>query len=176
MGGFVGPDSTSFVTGTLNDQFGSANIQATFKGIEELRKTFPNLLNPKQNPSAKERRKQTLRFAAFQIQDDLVFSNLYPAPKFTKWLKYLTWLYMQTNGTFTLDGASFSGTAGELIVKVLAQALPHGGTPKPVQFSYNHDSDASDLTVVATTTTTPFTISVTSPNQSEVSDNDEDNV
>jgi hypothetical protein len=107
MGGFVGPSSTSFVTGTLNDQFGSANIVTTFKEIEELRKTFPNLLNPKPNPSAQERRKQTLRFAAFQIQDGLVFNQFYPAPKFTKWLKYLTWLYMQTNGNFTLDGAVF---------------------------------------------------------------------
>lgn len=175
MGGFVGPGSTSFVTGTLNDQFGPANIQATFKEIEELRKTFPNLLHPKASPSGKEKRRQTLRFAAFQIQDELVFNQFYPAPKFNKWLKYLTWLYMQQNGTFTLNGTQFNGTAGELIVSVLAKALPPGGTPSPIQFSYSHSSDIADLTVEATTTPN-FGISVISPDHSEVTGSDEDNV
>ncbi len=175
MGGFIGASSTSFVTGTLNDQFGSANIQTTFKEIEELRKTFPNLLHPKQNPNGKEKRRQTLRFAAFQIQDALVFNQFYPAPKFNKWLKYLTWLYIQQNGTFTLDNTPFDGTAGELIVSVLAKALPPGGTPSPVQFSYNHAPDVADLAVEATTSP-HFHISVTSPDHSEVTPSDEDNV
>ena len=175
MGGFIGPGSASFVTGTLNDQFGSANIQATFKQVEELRKTFPNLLHPKKNPSAKEKRRQTLQFAAFQTQDELVFNQFYPAPKFNKWLKYLTWLYIQQNGTFTLDNSQFNDTAGELIVSVLAKALPPGGTPSPVQFSYNHSSDVADLTIKATTTPS-FRIDVTSPDHSEVTGSDEDNV
>jgi hypothetical protein len=174
MGGFIGPGSVSFVSGTLNDQFGSGNIQDTFEKIETLRKVFPNLLHPKHSPTVKEKRKQTLRFAAFQLNDELTFNNFYPAPKFTKWLKYLTWLNMQQNGAFTLDGTPFSGTAGELIVQMLAKALPPGGPPSTVQFSYNHDPDVANLMVEATTS--PFGVTITSPDHSEVIGNDEDNV
>lgn len=175
MGGFIGAGSTTFVTGTLNDQFGSANIQATFDKVEELRKTFPNLLNPKQNPTVKEKRRQTLRFAAFQLQDELVFNSFYPAPRFNKWLKYLSWLHAYSTGTFTLDSAQFNGTAGALIVQVLAQALPPGGQPHAVEFSYKHDPDLGSVEVHATTTPN-FTISVISPDHSEVTGSDEDNV
>src|ERR1700730_3246104 len=119
MGSFIGAAQAQFTQDTLNDQFGPQNVATTFATVEELRKTFPNLLNPLQKPSPREKRKQSLRFAAFQINDGLVFDGTYPAPHFNKWLKWLTWLQIQAKGTFTLDGAAFNQTAGELIVQVL---------------------------------------------------------
>ncbi|QOZ55866.1 hypothetical protein XH90_34180 [Bradyrhizobium sp. CCBAU 53338] len=68
MGDFIGAAGAAFTTGSLNWMF-DTDIKATFATIEELRKTFPNLLLPMQNPGPKEARKQTLRFAAFLLTE-----------------------------------------------------------------------------------------------------------
>ena len=176
MGSFISPGQAQFTTDTLNDQFGPQNIAATFATVENLRKTHPNLLNPILNPGPRKKRKQTLRFAAFQINDNLVFDPaLYPAPHFNKWLKWLSWLQGQGTGTFTLDGAAFQGTGGELVVKVLAGALPPGGVPSPVRFSFTHDSNISHLRVDGSTSPT-FQVDVTSPDHSEINGKDEDDI
>jgi hypothetical protein len=175
MGSFMSTGQAQVAADSLNGQFGPQNIASTFATIEELRKAFPNFLNPMQNPGPRDKRKQTLRFAAFQINDQINFSANYPAPKFTHWLRWLTWLNLQQNGLFTIDGAAFGGTAGQLVVKVLAQALPPGGNPSPINFAYIHDSDISNLAVEATTNP-DFKIIVTAPKHSEVTGNDEDNV
>jgi hypothetical protein len=174
MGDLLLTAQAQFTTDTLNDQFGPQNVGATFATIEELRKTFPNLLNPKQQPTVREKRKQTPRFAALQINDGLVFDGTYPAPKFTKWLKWLTWLNTQ-QGNLILDGGHFNGTAGELVVQVLAKALPPGGQPSPVQFSFSHDSNVGHFKVEAITIGS-FHVNVTSPDHSEVNGVDEDDV
>ena len=174
MGSFLNPGQAQFTQDTLNDQFGPQNVAATFAMVERLRKTFPNLLNPKQNPTPREKRKQTLRFAAFQINDNLVFDGTYPAPHFNKWLKWLTFVYKQ-QGNLTLDNAPFNGTAGDLIVKVLATALPPGGPPSPVHFTFSHDTNIAHFAVVATTAPN-FHVDVTSPDHSEVNGADEDDV
>ena len=176
MGGFLPGSDAEFTANSLNAQFGAQEIANTFKTIEQLRKTFPNLLNPMASPGPREKRKQTLRFAAFQINDAIAFSDLYPAPGFNKWLKWLTWLNTQKDGTFKIDGVNFNGSAAECIVTVMAKALPPGGPAKAVHFSWAHDSSIKRLKVEATTTTTPFEIAVTSPDHSDLKDADEDDL
>lgn len=98
MGAFLGAQQARFTTNTLNDQFGPQNIAATFATIEELRKTYPNLLNPKPNPGPREKRRQTLRFAAFLLNGDNVLDGTYPAARLNGWFRWLTWLFTQTGG------------------------------------------------------------------------------
>jgi hypothetical protein len=174
VGGFLNTGQARAAAVGLNDQFGPNNIAATFATIEELRKTFPNLLNPMQNPGPKDRRKQTLRFAAFQINDQLIFDQAYPALRYNNWLKWLTWLYTQ-QGNLSLNGAAFNGTAGDLITQVLAQALPPGGSPSTVEFRYTHDPIVANFSVDATTNPN-FLVHVHAPNASQVNGSDEDDV
>lgn len=173
MGDFMDREEGTFTAGTLNQMFGPQSIAGTFAQIEELRDIFPNLLNPKNNATAREARKQTLRFAGFLITDELTFDGTYPAPKFKAWLKWLTWMDRVPGGTLILDNGYFGGTAGGLILEVLSQALPPGGQPSPVHFSWNHDNDIHNFNVTGTTRP-GFSISVTSPRHSEVNANSDD--
>ena len=173
MGDFMGSKEGAFTAGSLNSMFGANNIAATFDKIEKLRKAFPNLLNPANNPGPKEARRQTLRFAALLITDEVVFSGNYPAPKFKTWLKWLTWLGKQSGGTITLNGAVFNGTASQLMLRVLAQALPPGGQPSPIHFSWRHDSHIAQF-LVAGTTNAGFEIEIVSRRHSEVGGNGDD--
>jgi hypothetical protein len=173
MGNLLSKAEGRFTAGSLNDMFGPTNIAATFAEIEDLRRTFPHLLNPANNPGPKAARKQTLRFAAFLITDEVLFDGLYPAPRLRAWLRWLTWLGTQTGGTRTLNGASFNGTASQLILHVLATAMPPGGPPSPVQFSWTHNSAVGQF-AVAGKTNAGFSIEVVSRRNSEVSANGDD--
>ena len=95
MGDFMDEAEGTFTAGSLNAMFGAANVATTFAQIEQLRVTFPRLLNPANNPGPKAARRQTLRFAAFLITDEVLFNGNYPAPKLKTWLKWLTWLGTQ---------------------------------------------------------------------------------
>ena len=173
MGDFMDRAQGTFTAGTLNDLFGPRNVGATFTQIEELRKTFPNLLNPKNAPTNKEARRQTLRFAGFLITDEMTFDGTYPAPKFKAWLKWLTWMDRVPGGTLILDNGFFAGTAGGLILQVLAQALPPGGPSSPVHFRWNHDNNITNFKVTGTTRP-GFCVTITSPRHSEVNANSDD--
>ncbi len=173
MGNLLSKDEGTFTAQTLNDMFSNANIATTFALVEQLRKTYKHLLDPANNPDTKAARKQTLRFAAFLINDELVFTGVYPAPKFKQWLKWLTWLGKQTGGTLMLNNANFNGTASQLILKVLAQALPSGGTPAPVTFHWSIDSSGNQFAVSAVTNA-GFSISVISVDHSHANANSDD--
>jgi hypothetical protein len=173
MGALLTEGEARFTAGSLNDMFGSANIAATFAKIEELRKTFPHLLNPANNPGPKAARRQTLRFAAFLLTDELLFNGTYPAPRLRAWLKWLTWLGGHQGGTRTLNGAAFNGTGSQLVLNVLSQALPPGGQPSPVRFSWTHNTNVNQFTV-AGNTNAGFSIDVVSPQHSEVNANGDD--
>jgi hypothetical protein len=172
MGDFIGAQGAAFTTGSLNWMFGT-NINATFATIESLRDTFPNLLLPMQNTGPKQARKQTLRFAAFLLTDEVTFDGNYPAPHFKHWLKWLTWLGKKAGGTVTLDGADYPGKASELILDVMARALPHGGTPAPIHFSWTNDAAVAHFTV-AGTTIGGFRIDIISPDHGHVAANSDD--
>ncbi len=173
----MGSAEGAFTAGSLNSLFSSGNIAATFAKIEQLRATFPNFLNPANNPGPKQARRQTLQFAAFLITDEVVFNGNYPAPKFKTWLKWLTWLGTQNGGTITMNGAAFNGTASQLMLRVLTQALPPGGQPSPVHFSWTHDRNVGQFSV-AGITNAGFSIAIISRKHSEVGGNgdDEDDV
>ncbi len=173
MGNFMDKEEGTFTAGSLNDMFGDTNIDDTFAKIEQLRVTFPRLLNPANNPGPKAARRQTLRFAAFLITDEVLFNGNYPAPRFRAWLKWLTWLGKQQGGTLTLDGSPFSGTASQLMLRVLSRALPPGGPPSTVHFSWNHDSHINQF-AVSGTTNTGFSIDIVSPRHSDVTANGDD--
>ncbi|MBR0793993.1 hypothetical protein JQ615_01175 [Bradyrhizobium jicamae] len=175
MGDFLSKDEGTFTANSLNDMFSAGNIGATFAKVEELRKTFPHLLNPANNPGPRAARKQTVRFAAFLLTDDLLFSGIYPAPKFRAWLKWLTWVGTQTGGQLRLNGTNFNGTASQLILQVLAQALPPGGRPASGGVVFNWTSDPTGNQFGITATTTPqFSIDVTAVNVSHVNANSDD--
>jgi hypothetical protein len=174
MGDFLSKEEGIFVTGSLNDMFGPTNIAATFARIEQLRKTFPHLFNPANNPGPKAARRQTLRFAAFLINDEVQFDGTYPAPKFKQWLKWLTWLGAHNGGTLTLNNANVNGTASQLILKVLALALPPGGNPTAVRFGFTLDNSGNQFGVSATTTNPLFHIDVTSVDHTQVTANSDD--
>jgi hypothetical protein len=173
MGNLLSKDEGTFTAQSLNDMFSSANIATTFARVEQLRNTYRHLLDPVNNPGPKAARRQTLRFAAFLINDELVFTGVSPAPKFKQWLKWLTWLGQQTGGTLKLNNASFNGTASQLILKVLALALPHNGTPAPVRFDWSNDSSGSQFAVSAVTNA-GFSISVVSVDYSHANANSDD--
>src|SRR6201996_3145082 len=174
MGDFMDKDEGTFAVGSLNDLFGPANIATTFATVEQLRVTFPHLFNPANNPGPKNVRKQTLRFAGFLITDQILFDGLYPAPRFRKWLKWLTWLDTVQGGTLTLNGAAFNGSAGQLVLQVLKQALPPGGQPSPVRFDWTHNSSIANFAVEATTNAGGYTVGLVSPDHSEVNTNSDD--
>ena len=178
MGDFLSKDEGTFTAQSLNDMFSAGNIGNTFAKLEELRKTFPHLLNPANNLGPKDARKQTLRFAAFLTTDELVFSGLYPAPKFRAWLKWLTWLGTQNGGTLKLNNANFNGTASQLILQVLAQALPPGGPPTATGIVFNWTIGAANQFGVSATTNQQFSINVTSIDHSQVNahSDDEDDI
>ncbi len=173
MGDLLSKEEATFVGGSLNDMFSITNIAATFAQIEELRKTFPQLLNPVNTADPKAVRKQTLRFTAFLINDEVNFNGNYPAPKFRQWLKWLTWLDKQNGGTLKLNKGNFSGTASQLILQVMAQALPPGGPPTPIQFNWHQDNTGNQFAVTATTNA-GFLIDVVSINHSQVNANSDD--
>ncbi len=173
MGDFMDKDEGTFAVGSLNDLFSATNIATTFAEVEQLRVTFPHLFNPANNPGPKNARKQTLRFAGFLITDQVLFDGFYPAPRFRKWLKWLTWLDTVQGGTLTLNGAAFNGTAGQLVLQVLKKALPPGGQPSPVSFSWTHDSNIANFAVVGTTNA-GFSVGLVSPDHSEVNANSDD--
>jgi hypothetical protein len=177
MGDFMDDKQATFTAGSLNELFGPTKIAATFAQLEQLRKTFPHLLNPANNPGPKAARRQTLRFVAFLITDEVVFNGNYPAPRFRGWLKWLTWLGKQSGGTLTLNGATFNGTASQLMLQVLSQALPRGGQPSTVHFGWTHKSDIALFKVTAITNS-GFSIDLVTPDHSEVNANgdDEDNI
>lgn len=172
MGGLLVEGEARFAVGSLNEMFGT-NIASTFKKVEDLRKTFPRLLDPANNPGPKAARRQTLRFAAFLLTDEVIFNGEYPAPRLKAWLKWLTWLGGYQGGTLTLNGATFNGTASQLVLKVLSQALPLGGQPSPVHFSWTHKSNEG-LFSVDGKTNAGFSIDVVSPRHSEVNANGDD--
>ena len=174
MGDFLSKEEGTFVAGTLNEMFGPTKIAATFARIEQLRKTFPHLFRPANNPGPKAARRQTLRFAAFLINDEVQFNGNYPAPKFRQWLKWLTWLGTQNGGTLKLNNANFNGTASQLILNVLAQALPPGGNPTAVHFSFILDNSGNQFGVSATTTSQIFSVEVTSVDHTRVNANSDD--
>jgi hypothetical protein len=72
-----------------------------------------------------------------------------------------------------LNNASFNGTASQLILKVLALALPHNGTPAPVRFDWSNDSSGSQFAVSAVTNA-GFSISVVSVDYSHANANSDD--
>lgn len=171
MGSLLLTGEGQFAANSLNDLFGSANIANTFASVEELRTLYPNLLNPIKNPSPREARRQTLRFAAFLLTDVVVFDGTYPAPKFRKWLKWLTWLDAKGGGKVTLNGLDYPGTGGELILKILAEALPPGGPASPVRFDWSLDNNNFG---VAAVDAGGFSVRVTSVDHSKVSSNGDD--
>jgi hypothetical protein len=173
MGDLLSKEEAKFAAGSLNDMFSTTNIAATFAQIEQLRKTFPHLFNPTNTADSKVARKQTLRFAAFLINDEVSFNGNYPAPKFRQWLKWLTWLDGQNGGTLKLNNANFKGTASQLILQVMAQALPPGGPPTPIQFSWSQDNTGKQFSVIATTNA-GLRINLVSVNSSQVDVNSDD--
>ncbi len=171
---FVASEARRAVNG-LNWLFDD-DLSNTFQKVEKLRKVYPNLLNPTSTTDPWEVRKQTLRFAAFHVTDKVPFNTGgYPAKKFRKWLKYLTWLGQETGGTRKLNGNDYQGTAAALILEALQAALPPGGSPKKVLFKF----DPGALKVIVTTTSSPIRIEVSSKREQDgIPDNgdDEDDV
>lgn len=174
MGSLLLIGEGKFAANTLNDMFDADNIADTFAKIEELRKTFPNLLNPMPNPGPKDARRQTLRFAAFLITDQVVFGGTYPAPKFKKWLKWLTWLDSKAGGKQTLNDLDYGGSGSQLVLKILSEALPPGGPPSPVRFDWSNDATGNNFGVAAWDAGGKFAIKVTSVDHSKVSANSDD--
>jgi hypothetical protein len=173
MGDLLTDKEAMFTAGSLNDMFSPTKIVDTHKKIENLRKVYPRLLDPAGNPGPKAARRQTLRFAAFLLTDELTFSGRSPAPRFKAWLKWLTWLGSYEGGTLTLNGLPFNGTASQLVLTVLSQALPPSRQPSPVQFSWTHKS-AEALFSVDGKTNAGFSIDVVSRKHFEVNANSDD--
>jgi hypothetical protein len=161
-------------TDSLNYLF-DEDIAKTFKNVEAIRVVVPTFLNPMWAKKKTELRKETLRYAAFHLTDELRYSNKYPAKKFQKFLKWLTWLGQQNGGDLKLDGAVWvppndsTGTPidyapSNLLLYALQQALPPGGTAKPVKFL---NFSEGQLAVYVDRTTTPWTIEVHSQKEND---------
>lgn len=174
MGDFVSYTDSKNVANSLNWMF-DENVDQTFRKVEALRELFPNFLNPNSSPSPLERRRQSLRFAALLLMDETSFgSGKYPAKKFRKWLRYLTWLGQEQGGILRKDGANYPGTAASLITEVILLAMPpKAKAPRKIVFSYTAQAP---VTVLANTKSDPMTIEVQSikENNSGVDGNSDD--
>ena len=161
-------------TDSLNYLF-EENLAATFLKVEYIRRAFPTFLNPTWARNKTQLRKETLRYAAFHLTDELRYSRKYPAKKFQKFLKWLTWLAQQSGGDLKLDGANWvppndsqgvqiDYAPSNLLLYALQQALPPGGTPSAIRFV---DFSERALAVYVDRRTTPWTIEVHSQKEND---------
>jgi hypothetical protein len=167
---------------SLNDMFGANGIKTTAANFSALSKLYPQLLqyDPKQTDPRKVRQ-STLRFAAWVLTSDVVFSGpnvntLYPADKFIKWLKYCRWLDVSNEAKMpvTLNGQDPGQPPAQVIANTLYTALT-AKTPIPVAFGWDEDPDvkATSLEVTCDPKNPPFVIDVTSPKADDIQINDD---
>jgi hypothetical protein len=176
MGGLLTRAQAVTVTKSLKWMFDD-DLQNTFAKVEQLRKVYPNFLDPTVAVGdAKAARKRTLRFAALLLTDGIPFDGSYPARKFKQWLKWLTWLDVKGGGTVKLDGATYNGSASELIIETLYKALPPGGNPTKVFFKWDEDANVGFTVLVKSSPATIEVISVKAnhPSINEGSDDQDD--
>jgi hypothetical protein len=171
MGDFFLTADARNVARSLNWLF-DENLNDTYTTINRIRAVYPTFLNPDGDPDPRAYRRQTLRFAAFHLADGVPFTGTkYPAKKFRKFLRWLTWLAGQGGGTLTENNAPYAGsgpfdaTAAGLILKTMHDALPYpAGTPKKIKFKW----DPGPLSVTVTTAADRNRIVVTSMKEEDV--------
>jgi len=155
-------------TDTLDYLFNDG-ISQTHENVKNLRKVHSNFLKPGYVGDARVLRKESLRFAAFQLADGVTYrADKYPARKFQKFLKWLTWLAGETGGKLQVipkktgkveDWVPPNGvpsTPSALILETLREALPDSGKPQKVKFKF----DDKPLAVIVDKTADPWVITV----------------
>jgi hypothetical protein len=162
-------------TDSLNYLF-NTGLADTYSKVQYLRQVHPNFLKPSYSGTPKDRRKESLRFAAFQLADGVNFSTDYPAGNFQKFMRWLTWLGRRSGGGAKLQVMGADGTVADwvpntgvprtpsaLILETLKEALPVSGSPHAVHFSF----DDQPLAVMVNKYVDPWTITVYSIKEDE---------
>jgi hypothetical protein len=153
MGQFFGATAATSIAHSLNWMFDD-DFSNTRQTVMDLRKYFPDLLN--YSGSAKPSRKESLRFAAFLLNDQIPFSTQDPVDhnpnnskkSFRKWLKWLTWIDLEDASNWTIkDGSnnSLPGTPGQNIRHTISDALTN---KTKIKFSWNLDNSGGKSTLV----------------------------
>lgn len=170
MGELLTTMATAGAVRSLNGLFNATNYPDTKKAIKALRDIHKPFLKPASgNDTPRRKRQRSLRFAASILTDDVKFkrtSSKDPSHgRLSGWLKWLTWLEMQTNNgsNVAVGGVAVANISPhDQIVTTINDALSDATT---VAITFDWTRDASLSVNVSSTVSggkTTYSISVKS--------------
>jgi hypothetical protein len=176
MGQLINVASALATANTLNWMF-NTNLANTIVVVGSLRTAVPELLKAINHPP---KRRESLRFAAFLLNDQIPFTvndpvdhkGAKPKESFKKWLRWLTWIDLEdAAGWVDGNGHALASAPGFLIRQTIDAALAR---PVPISFTWNEKAAGKPVLSIDTTNAALWKIDMLSISVKGVNKNSDD--